>query len=64
MSHFTQKDLDYNLKTIDADVKAGRLTREEAHKNVQKIKENFRNKSNEKAIDELIEKRKKKGIII
>lgn len=46
----TQRDLDWNLKEIDQDYRAGRLTREEARKHRDKLVTNFRSRENIKQL--------------
>lgn len=53
----TKKDFDYAMRTIDEDVQSGAITREEAHKSIQKIKKAYSTNKVNKDIAKAVGKR-------
>jgi polyhydroxyalkanoate synthesis regulator phasin len=58
MSTFTDRDFDYNMSEIDNDLKAGKITNEEAKRIRDNIISAYQSKSNEKMADQVKEIRK------
>ena len=59
---FTKKDFDWNMKSIDDDVKNGTITREQANKSINSIKQAYKTGENERLAKKVedIRKRNKK----